>query len=215
MLALLVWLGNWQLGRAGEKRERQALFDARMGESPVALSGSAGPAEALLYRRVSARGTWIPEGQVFIDNRIRGGRAGFHVVTPLRLEGAREAVLVNRGWIARGPEYPSAPAVPVPPGTVEVRGIATQPPRRVLELSPQTVSGNVWQNLSTARYAERMRMPVLPVVVLAERPAPGLAAVEEKPDAGVAKHIEYAFTWFALAATVAALWVAMNLRRTR
>mgnify|MGYP006137474463 CR=1 FL=1 len=40
--------------------------------------------------------------------------------------------------------------------------------------------------------------------VLADVPAPGLARVEEKPDAGVAKHIEYALTWFALAATVLA-----------
>ena len=48
---------------------------------------------------------------------------------------------------------------------------------------------------------------MLPVVVLASPPAPGLAAVEERPDAGIAKHREYALTWFSLAATVAALWV--------
>ena len=215
MLALLLWLGNWQLGRAGEKRERQALFEARMGESPVELGGSVPAAEDLLYRNVRARGTWLAQGQVFIDNRIRAGRAGFDVITPLRIANRREALLVNRGWIARGPEYPAAPAVPVPEGLVEVSGVATVPPARVLELSPRTVSGNVWQNLSIPRYAQRMRIEVLPVVVLAQAAAPGLAAVEEKPDAGVMKHVEYALTWFALAATVLALWIAMNLKRSR
>jgi cytochrome oxidase assembly protein ShyY1 len=37
--------------------------------------------------------------------------------------------------------------------------------------------------------------------------------VTEKPDAGVAKHVEYSLTWYALAATTLALWLAMNLKR--
>ena len=213
--ALLAGLGLWQLDRAEEKRGRQALFDQRLGESPLHLTGSVADPRPLLYRRVRARGAWVPEGQVFIDNRIRAGRAGFEVITPLRLEGRDESVLVNRGWLARGPGYPAAPSVAVPAGTVEVSGLATRPPARVLELSPQTVSGNVWQNLSIERYGERMRMAVLPVVVLADMPAAGLARVEERPDAGVAKHMEYALTWFSLAATVAALWLALNVRRRR
>ena len=213
MLALLLWLGHWQLRRADEKYQRQALFEQRLAEGPVTLTGSVPDATSLLYRRVRARGTWVAEGQVYIDNRIREGRAGFDVVAPLRLEGRGEAVLVNRGWIARGPQYPAGPPVEVPAGVVEVAGLATRPPARVLELSPETVTGNVWQNLSIERYAQRMRMELLPVVVLAEAPAPGLARVEERPDTGVAKHIEYALTWFALAATVLVLWVALNLKR--
>ena len=215
MFALLAWLGVWQLERAAIKRERQALYDARMGESPVRLTGSVPGPEPLLYRRVHARGHWIAEAQVFVDHRLRGGRAGFEVITPLRLEGRPEAVLVNRGWIARGPGYPAAPRVPVPQGLTEVSGLATLPPARVLELSGETVSGNVWQNLSIPRYAQRMRLEVLPVVVLSDAPAPGLAAVGEKPDAGVAKHLEYALTWFALAITVAVLWIGLNVKRLR
>ena len=213
--ALLAWLGVWQLERAAVKRERQALFDARMVESPVQLTGSVPGPETLLYRRVRARGQWIAEAQIFIDNRIRDGRAGFEVITPLRLEGRPEAVLVNRGWIARGPEYPAAPRVPVPQGVAEVGGLATLPPARVLELSSETVSGNVWQNLSISRYAQRMHLEVLPIVVLSGTPAPGLAVVGEKPDAGVAKHLEYALTWFALAITVAVLWIGLNVKRIR
>ena len=213
--ALLSWLGSWQLDRAREKRERQALFDRRLNESPVMLTGFVADAAPLLYRRVRARGTWMPEGQVFIDNRIREGRAGFHVVTPLRIEGGAHAVLVNRGWIARGAEYPRPPPVAVPAGPVEVAGLATRPPARVLELSPHTVAGDVWQNLSIERYAQHTRIAVLPVVVLADVPATGLAAVREQPDAGVAKHVEYALTWFSLAATVAVLWIALNVKRAR
>ena len=213
MIALTVSLGRWQANRAEEKATRQAMFEARTAETPLVLSGSSGPAEALLYRRVRIAGRWDPDRQVFIDNQIHQGRAGFHVITPLRVAGSARVALVNRGWTPRTAQYPGPPAVAVPEGDVEVTGLAALPPRRYLELSAETISGNVWQNLSLARYAERMRVEVLPVMILADRPGENLVAVEEKPDAGVAKHREYSLTWFSLAATLAALWLFYSFRR--
>jgi surfeit locus 1 family protein len=215
LIALTLWLGRWQTQRGDEKAERQALLEARIAETPLVLTGSVAAAEPLVYRRVRASGEWIPEGQVFIDNQVMEGRAGYRVVTPLRLSGTADAVLVDRGWIARGPEYPRPPTVAVPAGRAEVAGLATLPPKRVLELAADTVAGNVWQNLSIDRYRERMKIAVLPVVVLADRPAPGLAATRERPDTGIARHREYALTWYSLAATAFALWLALNLRRSR
>ena len=214
-IALTLSLALWQVNRAGEKSRRQALFEARMAEAPVRLTGSVPSPDALMYRQVRVSGEWLAERQVFIDNQIREGRAGFHVVTPLRIDGSRDAVLVNRGWIARSRAYPRPPDVDVPQGRVEVSGIATRPPARYLELSPDTIAGNVWQNLSIERYRSRTGLAVLPVVVLMDSAAPGLSAVREKPDAGIAKHQEYALTWFALATTALVLWVALNLRRRR
>lgn len=215
MVVLTVSLGRWQSERAEEKKQRQALLEARVREAPVRLTGQVKSADDLLFRRVRVEGRFVPDGQVFVDNRIHGGRAGFDVVTPLAIGRGGALVLVNRGWIARSAAYPAAPVVPVPAGDQVVEGLATLPPARFIELSGETVTGNVWQNLSIARYAARAGREVLPVVVLASRGTPGLVPVEEQPDAGVAKHREYMLTWFSLAATVAALWVGLNLRRPR
>ena len=214
-IALTLWLGRWQVDRGHEKEMLQALLEARMHEPPVQLTGPAPSAQPLLYRHVTARGEWMADRQFFVDNQIHEGRAGFHVITPLRLAGSTAAVLVNRGWIARDAGYPAAPRVAVPTGGVEVRGLATTPPRRYLELSADTVSGNVWQNLSIDRWRAASGVNVLPVVVLPDASTPGLAAVREKPDAGIAKHQEYALTWFSLAATALALWIVLNVRRER
>ena len=151
-----------------------------------------------------------PEGQLFIDNRQDGGRAGFHVVTPLLLAGG-DLLLINRGWVARTPAYPAPPDVPVPAGEQRVEGLATLPPKRFLELSKDVVDGRVWQNLSLDRYAEASKRPVVPAVVLMA--TPGLVTVLEQPDAGEAKHREYALTWLSLAITTGILWVALNLKR--
>lgn len=214
-IALTLSLAFWQVNRAGEKSRRQALYDARLADAPVRLTGSVASPDALLFRQVRASGEWIAHHQVFIDNQIRGARAGFHVVTPLRIEGSRDAVLVNRGWIARSRDYPRPPAVDVPQGRVEVSGLATRPPARYLELSSETIAGSVWQNLSLERYRRHTGLEVLPIVVLMDSAPPGLSVVREQPDAGIARHHEYALTWFALAATALVLWVALNLRRIR
>lgn len=215
MVALTVWLGRWQSDRVEEKAGRQALLEARVAEAPLRLTGQVRSADPLLFRRVRVEGRFVPEGQIFVDNRIHGGRAGFDVVTPLAIGGGGALVLVNRGWIARSAAYPAAPVVPVPSGDQVVEGLATLPPARFLELSGETVTGNVWQNLSLSRYAARVGGEVLPVVILASATAAGLTAVEEKPDAGIAKHREYSLTWYSLAATVAALWLGLNLRKEK
>jgi surfeit locus 1 family protein len=211
-VALTLSLSRWQAHRAEDKSRLQARMEARLEEPPLTLTGAVASDEPLLFRRVRALGEWIPQGQVFIDNRVHLGRAGFDVITPLRLRGTNEAVLVNRGWIERTAAYPAAPDVAVPPGPVEVSGIAAVPPRRFIELSSETITGNVWQNLSLERYARVMHLAVLPVVILDNHPPPGLVAVHEKPDAGVAKHIEYEYTWLALALTAIALWIALNTK---
>jgi surfeit locus 1 family protein len=215
MIVLTVSLGRWQMHRAEEKGALQALLEARMAEAPVRLTGAVPSSEPLRFRCVRAEGEWIADRQIYIDNQTHDGRAGFAVITPLRLAGSTAAVLVNRGWTPRGPEYPRAPKVPVPAGPVRVDGLATTPPARFLELSSQTVTGDVWQNLTTERYRTHTGLDVLPIVILADPPAPGLTASSERPDAGVAKHVEYELTWFALAATTLVLWIVLNLKRVR
>jgi len=213
LIALTLWLGSWQHRRAEEKTGRQALLEARVAAAPVTVTGAGGSATDLLFRRVRAEGRFLPEGQIFIDNRIHGGRAGYHVMTPFRIGASGAIVLVNRGWVARSAAYPAPPAVAVPEGERAIAGLAVLPPARFLELSADTVDGSVWQNLSIERFAKRTDAPVVPIVLLASPPGEGLVAVEERPDAGIAKHREYSLTWFSLAATLAVLWVALNLRR--
>lgn len=213
LVALTLWLGAWQTQRAGEKAARQELLEARAREPALVLAGPAASAEPLVFRRVRVAGRYLARGQIFIDNRVRGGVAGFHVLTPLAIDGSTAVVLVNRGWVARTADYPRPPEVPVPAEPVVVEGLATVPPGRFLELSADTVAGPVWQNLSIPAFRSRTGLDALPVVVNAHPPAPGLGPVEERPDSGIAKHREYALTWFSLAATLVVLWVALNLRR--
>lgn len=97
LLVLFVSLGRWQWTRAEFKREIVAEFATQ--SDAVAALGSRSTTELPRFAQVEISGRWDKERQFLLDNRTRAGRAGYDVLTPLRLDDGRW-LLVNRGWIA-------------------------------------------------------------------------------------------------------------------
>ena len=216
VLSLALYLGQWQQERAAEKRKLQSEFERRSAAPPVVLGAEILDPSAFRYARAITRGEWLASGQIFLDNKFENEAVGFHVITPLKIAGTNRYVLVNRGWVARGASYPAPPSIPVPPASITVEGVLVLPNTRFLELTPTTIQGSVWQNLTIDRYRMASRLDVLPLVLLAKISDAPLKPVSERPDARVEKHVEYMLTWYSLAATIVVLWVSLNvtLKRT-
>jgi surfeit locus 1 family protein len=211
--------GRWQQGRMHDKEALRAQMDAALRMAPVALVGLPGAADwtSLRYRPVVARGVYRANVQILIDNRVRGGRAGYHVVAPLDLPDGR-AVLVNRGWVAQGASRAALPDVPAPRGAVTVEGRIAVPSAGYLELKAGAPAGPVWQNLDPARFAAATGVAVLPVVIeqtAAPAPDDGLVREWPAPDFRIDTHRIYMVQWYAFAALAIALWLMLNLRRSR
>ena len=211
-VALTAYLGHWQQGRAAGKRATQQETGEKNILSPVRLDDRTRDA-AMRHRRAIAAGEWQAAGQIFIDNQVNRGIAGFHVITPLKITDTDTVVLVNRGWIARDATYPLPPSVKVNAGLVSVSGKLSVPSTRFLELSNQSVQGAVWQNLTIERYQKATHKNVLPFVLLAQDATAPLEIVNAPADAGADKHVEYMLTWYSLSATVIVLWLVLNTRR--
>ena len=214
-LCLTLYLGHWQQGRAIEKAALQVEFETRGAAQPIVLGAAISDPLASRYSRASARGEWFASGQIFLDNKFESDAVGFHVITPLKIEGTNRYLLVNRGWVARGNSYPTPPSIPVPSGLVTMDGVLMLPGTRFLELAPETIQGSVWQNLTVDRYRRESGRDVLPLVLLASNTDNLLKPVSERPDAHAEKHVEYMLTWYSLAATIVVLWVALNVRLER
>lgn len=219
LVPLFVALGQWQWDKAAVKGDRQALLDARGAEPPVRLPASAADAESLRYRRVIARGEWEPARQILIDNRVHRERAGYHVLTPLRIDGGPLRVLVNRGWVPALPEHHRLPAIATPDGTVEIAGTAIVPGTRFFTLGGEAPADGpwraVWQNLDLARYRAAVDFPLQPVVVQMAADSAGGGFVREwpRPDERIERHLGYALQWWSFAATTVLIWLFVNFRR--
>lgn len=121
-----VLLGFWQLDRLQQRRESNAVNQARYDADPVPLTdmlAAAGDDTASLeYRRVTVTGEFDPSQEVLLRSQVRDTRAGFDVVTPLRVNGG-PTVLVDRGWVPL--EFDRVPVVAASPpaGEATVEGI--------------------------------------------------------------------------------------------
>lgn len=215
--ALTARLGIWQLDRAAQKLSLQAAINAQA-ERPALVNAELGGAS--LHRRVVLRGRWVAESTVWLDNRPMDGRAGFFVVTPLRLTGRDDAILVQRGWAPRNmADRKQLPPLVTPAGEVEVSGRLAASPSRLYELG-QGASGAIRQNLDAATFAAESGLRLLPLTVL--QTADGTAAAVDgllrhwaAPELGLHTHYGYAFQWFALCALILVLYVWFQLIRPR
>lgn len=218
--ALTARLGVWQLDRAQQKLDLQAAIDLQGARPPLSngeLIDGATDSQPQLHRRVLLRGHWQADRTVWLDNRPMDGRAGFYVVTPLKLAGREEAILVQRGWAPRDTANRShLPEVATPTGDVEVAGRLAASPSRLYELG-DGASGPIRQNLDPAALAAESRLKLLPLTVVqtAGGPDDGLLRHWPAPELGLHKHYGYAFQWFALCALVLILYVWFQLLRPR
>ena len=119
-------LGVWQLHR----HKHQNQIDAELRDSKALAPVPAGdlmragtpPSQSVMWRRVTATGTYDAAHQFLARNRVRQNLNGYEVLVPLRTTSGVD-LLVDRGWIPSGPTA-RAPATipPVPEGQVTVLG---------------------------------------------------------------------------------------------
>ena len=215
-MAITASLGRWQLGRAAEKEALQAAIEerARMPVLDAASVAAVEVAPELLHRRVLARGSWVAERTVFLDNRQMNGRPGFFVVTPLRLEGHAGVLLVQRGWVPRDFEDRTrVPAIVTPGGSVEVQGRLALPPSKLYDMG-EMGKGLIRQNLDLAAFRLETSLPLAGVSLQQTGDAgEGLQRDWPQINTGVDKHYGYAFQWFGLCALMAILYVWFQIVR--
>jgi len=213
-IPLFVGLGLWQLDRADQKRELARVLSERAEMPPLELGATEIDPEDLRFRRLRAHGVLEPEGQILIENRRQGNRIGFHVITPLRIDGSETRVLINRGWIpAAADGSPTAAPVPVGPVTVAGESHIPYPPALVLNSDADAAKswGKRWPYLTVDLYAAVAGYPLQPVVILQDPKDPGgffRSWPRELPKEGM--HIGYAIQWFAFALIALVLWLRLS-----
>jgi surfeit locus 1 family protein len=119
-IALFVVLGNWQLGRAHEKRQLTDRFTA--GGPAIELKEL--PADAPRYQPVRLSGHYDRDHQFLLDNMSHESMAGVDVLTPFVLNGG-SVVLVNRGWQPYGRRARICRTSPSMPGSARSSATST------------------------------------------------------------------------------------------
>lgn len=214
-LVVLLALGTWQMARRAEKHTLINQVEAQLQVPPVALPDRVADPAAFDYRRVSVRGRFLHDKEMLLSSRARRGVAGYHVVTPLRREGA-PMVLIDRGWVPRDRAQPVRRAEGQVTGTVSVTGIARVPSRHGLFTPANDPVRGFWLIADPAAMALAAGIgPVPGLIVEADAtPNPGGYPKGTVPVVGVTdNHLQYALTWYSLALVLLVVVYAVRRRR--
>lgn len=214
LVAGFVRLGLWQLDRATYKDALNATCAARARAPRLALDALPPEPDALpgACRRVAGRVEVSGRDWLLLDNQVRGGRAGYLVYAPARLPDGRW-MLLERGFVAVA-DRSRLPALERDAGPLTVSGFLAAPPAAGIRLGDEPgverLPGGWWrvQRIDPATLRATTGRTYLPVVL---RDGPPRVATPMSAD----RHRAYAGQWFALAATVVAVYAALLARRLR
>ena len=213
MFALLCALGIWQVERLAWKRDLIDRVDARI--HAVAVPAPRQATELDEYRHVFAIGVFDHEKATLVQAAtIRG--AGYWVLTPLH-EADGSSILINRGFIP--PEAKSRYSRPS--GMVKVSGLLRLSEPGGGFLRSNDPAHDRWYSRDIAAIAKARRIsPVSPSFFIDAAAGSG---ADSLPIGGLTvvnfpnNHLQYAITWFVLAAMIIAAYIfAMRqLRKDR
>lgn len=217
----LLALGFWQLDRADQKVARYTRFQERREQAPIDLNTAVRAlhdAKGVFWRHVTMQGVY-DGSQYLLDNQVHNGDAGYYVYTPFKLVPGDRRVLVNRGWVAVGPDRAHVPPLPTPAGMLRLTGVIKKPPPPNLLLNSNTwedLGGGVArvQDIDMNAIAKHTGHALLPFVVRLD-PAADTGFVRHWVDPGSGKeiHLGYAFQWFMLSAVLIAIYIGVNLKK--
>ena len=141
---LFFLLGLWQIDRGNAKTIIINEFNSNLKKDPVYLN-----TDSKKWDRVFVEGSWDESKQIFIDNVIHRGIAGYKVLTPLKIQGSDKLILVDRGWIKRNKFREILPNIDLQKEQIKVSGIL-ESPELGLVLSDDLITKN-WPKVSQTK----------------------------------------------------------------
>jgi surfeit locus 1 family protein len=221
-VAIFISLGVWQLHRREWKLDLIQRIESRSRAEPVSLdraleaAARLGPAQ-FEYSRVKLQGRF-DHGRERHLYALLDGAPGWRIITPLETSDGH-VVLVDRGFVPMALKEPQSRPQGQIPGEVTLTGVVRAPGAKDW-LGPQNDAGRnawYWRDLEGMSAYRGKPGGVVPFFVeLDGAPAPG-----GWPKSGAVnvqlpnRHLEYALTWFALAATAVGVFGALAYSRRR
>jgi surfeit locus 1 family protein len=221
VLVVSLGLAVWQMERREWKRDILDRIAVNQAAAPTTLDELLrGDPLAHEYGRVTVSGSFLHDKEFYLGARSLKNTVGLQVVTPLRADQG-QIVLFDRGWIPQEKKDPAKRAEGQVPGPVTLTGIVrrTQEQR---QFAPDNVpERNVWFHVDAPlmrRMAGAAPDAKLDTFFLEADAAanPGGFPIGGQTRLDIPNdHLQYAITWFLIAAALVGVYLAYHWENGR
>lgn len=215
---VMLGLGVWQMQRLAWKTDLIDTFEARVAEAPVAPPARIDDADAWRFRRVAATGRFLHDKELQLTGRTFEGNAGFHVLTPFVTDDG-VTVLVNRGWVPQDLRRPEARPNTLVPPPARIDGIVRDVGVKGSFVPDNEPGNDIWFTVEPAAMARHLGLGEVAnysIDALRAGKRPTALPFGARSEITVRnEHLQYAVTWFLLAATLVVVYVVWHLQAGR
>ena len=226
---LFIKFGLWQYNKAVQKQNIHMAYDkAATGEAinfPLSkLDKNA--INSWKFKKVVVTGIYDTRYQYLLDNQVEGTQAGYHVISPLKIENSSQFVLINRGWILGKNTHTDLPEFKTPIGKQVVVGQVWVPSAKIFSLenkndSTQRFKNNnpvlpmVWQNMDMIKYQQMVPFSVSPLLIKLDQhsQAGGFIRNWQIPAERITTNMGYAYQWFGFALASILIFFYMSITK--
>lgn len=208
-LAILLWLGFWQVSRLEWKLDLIARINAQMQNAPGPLPQDPSPQDDR-FRPVVTSGRFTGE-HVAVLSSLRDAGPGVRIIAVLETDDGRR-ILVDRGFVLEARRG----SVELTAGSAEVVGNMDWPADSDSFTPAPDMARNLWFSREAGPIAAQLGAEPFLVVARQDSAAPPDLLTQPMDTAALKNdHLEYAITWFMLAAVWAVMTTALLWRIRR
>ncbi|XP_072375233.1 surfeit locus protein 1-like [Diabrotica undecimpunctata] len=217
-------LGVWQVQRKKWKEGLLADLQEKTSSQPVQLPENLDQLSALEYTPIHVKGQFLHDKELYMGPRsvlIKGDAStksslvsgsasssqGYLVVTPLKLEGRDETILVNRGWVPSKQKDPKTREKGQVNGIVDVIGVVrTNEPRPNFTMKNREGS-NIYfyrdlDHMAEVTGASPIFLDATNDFDVPNGPLGGQTRISLRNE-----HMSYILTWFSLCGATSYMWI--------
>ncbi|MEI9992313.1 MAG: SURF1 family protein [Rhizomicrobium sp.] len=213
LLALLIGLGVWQLQRLQWKLALIDQVNNNLTAPPLPLDRILALGPKAEYRRVALAGRFDNSKEAYIFGIGVEGAPVFHVVVPFRTDDGRE-LLVDRGIVPRDLRDPATRPRGIVAGETRIVGVWRAPDTGGAFTPPPDLANRVWFDRDAAAIARRLGVRLSAPALIEADAAPNPGGWPRGGQTVVTfrnEHLQYAITWFLMAAGLLAVYIAYHV----
>jgi len=216
LFAILIGLGVWQLERLHWKLGLIAEVNRNMAAAPVTLDQALAMGNAAQYRRIALTGHFDNAREAYLFTTGADGSPVYHVLTPF--ETARGTLIVDRGLVPGDLRDPSTRLRGQLSGERHIVGVWRVPDPPGAFTPPPDPAHRVWysRDVNAIAAARHITLAAPAIVEADATPNPGGWPLGGQTQVSFRnEHLQYAITWFLLAAALLGVYAAYHISRGR
>ncbi len=217
-LAILLSLGTWQARKIGPKTALLDRVEAGLASAPMPLNDLLAhtDSDAMEYRRVSFSGEALSRQPLMVFATNLKGKSGYHLYLPYHVDKGK-ALLVNLGWVPAHLRESFELPTSLPK---QLSGVIRSSAEPGSMAPPNDAEKGNWFTANVDEMAAAYGLPqpgYYPFRLFADH----VGTADNLPQGGQVRvdipndHLEYALTWFGLAAALIGVYVVFGFRERK